>query len=216
MENASVMALKARKTPMQRRSSATVSAIFEATIQLLLARGLNGLTTTRVADRAGVSVGTLYQYFPNKRALLAAVLERHLDTIATSIESACLERHGETVSNMVAALCNAYIDAKSARLDASLALYRVAAELDGDALARIASQRSQRALIDMLGTASDATFGDLTTPAMVLVTAMTGPVHAVMDAGADGAMLDALRHELFELGLGYLQQVLARQRRHAR
>ena len=54
----------------------TVEAISEATIQVLLAVGLDRLTTTRVAERAGVSVGTLYQYYPNKQALLYAGRER--------------------------------------------------------------------------------------------------------------------------------------------
>ena len=58
-------ALKPRKTPLQARSAATVTAIFEATIQVLLADGQARLTTTRVAERAGVPVGTLCPYFPH-------------------------------------------------------------------------------------------------------------------------------------------------------
>lgn len=68
--------LKARKIPRQARSSATVTAIHEATFQVLLADGIGRLTTTRVAERAGVSVGTMYQYFPHKQALLYAVLDQ--------------------------------------------------------------------------------------------------------------------------------------------
>ena len=56
---------KPRKQPVQARSEATVSALCQASIQVLLAVGYRRLTTTRVAERAGVSVGTLYQYFPN-------------------------------------------------------------------------------------------------------------------------------------------------------
>jgi AcrR family transcriptional regulator len=63
---------------VQARSTATVDAILSATIQVLLSEGQERLTTTRVAYRADVSVGTLYQYFPNKQALLRAVLERHV------------------------------------------------------------------------------------------------------------------------------------------
>lgn len=78
-------ALKARKTPRQARSEATLAAIFEATIQVLLADGVARLTTTRVAERAGVSVGTMYQYFPHKQALLHAVLKRHLEGIVAAV-----------------------------------------------------------------------------------------------------------------------------------
>lgn len=70
-----LVAFEPRKTPIQARSTVTVESICEATIQVLLSHGLERLTTTRVAERAGVSVGTLYQYYPNKQSLLFAVIE---------------------------------------------------------------------------------------------------------------------------------------------
>jgi len=54
------------RRPSQARSRGTVAAILEATSQVLRREGLEGCTTTKIAERAGVSVGTLYQYFPNK------------------------------------------------------------------------------------------------------------------------------------------------------
>src|SRR5215475_2022291 len=77
--------LEPRKSPVQARSTASVDAILEATVQVLLDVGKERLTTTKVALRAGVSVGTLYQYFPNKSALLQAALKRHLDEVAGAI-----------------------------------------------------------------------------------------------------------------------------------
>ena len=59
-------AFEPRKTPVQARSTVTVEAIYEATIQVLLSQGAERLTTTRVAERAGVSVGTLYQVLPEQ------------------------------------------------------------------------------------------------------------------------------------------------------
>ena len=59
--------LTPRKIPRQARATATLDAIFEATIQVLVTDGPHRLTTTRVAQRAGVSVGTMYQYFPHRR-----------------------------------------------------------------------------------------------------------------------------------------------------
>ena len=67
---------KRRRKPLQARSAATVAAILEATAQVLTARGYEGTTTNLIAERAGVSVGSLYQYFPNKDALIAELVER--------------------------------------------------------------------------------------------------------------------------------------------
>ncbi len=64
-----------RKTPRQARAWATCRTIFAATLQLLDRGGEQGLTTNRVAERAGFSVGTLYQYFPNMEAVLAAMID---------------------------------------------------------------------------------------------------------------------------------------------
>jgi AcrR family transcriptional regulator len=114
--------LKPRKTPVQERSSSTVSSIFEATIQVLVDVGLERLTTTRVADRAGVSVGTLYQYFPNKSALLAAVLERYLIVIVEAVELACQGARGKSLAEIAAALVNSFVDAKLANPKASVVL----------------------------------------------------------------------------------------------
>jgi AcrR family transcriptional regulator len=66
-----------RKAPSQARSQATVEAILQATERLLVKEGYERLSTNRVAAAAGVSVGSLYQYFPGKEALLAALADRH-------------------------------------------------------------------------------------------------------------------------------------------
>jgi AcrR family transcriptional regulator len=77
-------AIAQRKLPRQRRSRQTVDAIVEATLQVLDRHAMAGFTTTRVAARAGVSVGTLYQYFPTREALLEAAMKRQ---IATTLEA---------------------------------------------------------------------------------------------------------------------------------
>lgn len=66
-----------RKRPKQERSQATVEAILTATAHILTENGYDQLTTNRVAERAGVSIGSLYQYFPNKEALIFALAEHH-------------------------------------------------------------------------------------------------------------------------------------------
>ncbi len=77
--------------------------------------GLNRLTTTRVADRAGVSVGTLYQYYPNKQALLYAVLEAHSIKVVEAVEHACRANRDAVVKVLVAAVVEAFVNAKLER-----------------------------------------------------------------------------------------------------
>jgi AcrR family transcriptional regulator len=67
-----------RKQPRQRRSRETVNAILRAAAQVFSARGYAATTTNHIAARAGVSIGSLYEYYPSKDALLLALLEEHL------------------------------------------------------------------------------------------------------------------------------------------
>ena len=75
-----------RRTPRQTRAEETVAAIIEAAAQVLEATGLKAFTTNAVAERAGVSIGTLYQYFADKHAILAAAARRELGEGASLAE----------------------------------------------------------------------------------------------------------------------------------
>jgi AcrR family transcriptional regulator len=68
-----------RKKPQQERARVTVAAILEAAGQLLVQKGFAGSSTNAIAKRAGVSIGSLYQYFPNKESIFLALLEGHRD-----------------------------------------------------------------------------------------------------------------------------------------
>jgi len=76
---------KPRKIASQERSRATVDALVEATARVLVNEGFDKASTNRVAEVAGVSVGSLYQYFPSKEALVAAVIERHQQEIMQTV-----------------------------------------------------------------------------------------------------------------------------------
>jgi AcrR family transcriptional regulator len=79
--------LHPRKSPRQRRSRDTVEHVLAAAAQIFDRHGLDGGTTNRIAERAGVSVGTLYQYFPSKEALAVALAERHVARTAASVDA---------------------------------------------------------------------------------------------------------------------------------
>src|SRR5262249_38447149 len=145
-------AFQPRKTPVQARASVTVEAISEAAIQVLLSQGIDRLTTTRVADRAGVSVGTLYQYFPNKHSLLFGVLEDHLEEVAAAVEAACEHARYKPLHDMIKLVIEAFVDAKMQRTDVSVALYQVSANIGGPMLVKRITQRLHKAIEGMLDT----------------------------------------------------------------
>ena len=74
-----------RKRPRQERAKATVEVILAASARILVKRGFDGFTTNEVAAAAGVSIGSLYQYFPNKEALVAALIEKHVEEMSTML-----------------------------------------------------------------------------------------------------------------------------------
>lgn len=80
--------LGARRDPKQTRSRAIVDAIVEAGRQILEADGPGALTTNHIADRAGVSIGSLYRYFPNKEAVIAAICATQTQRDAAELQSA--------------------------------------------------------------------------------------------------------------------------------
>lgn len=197
--------LAARKRPRQARSMVTMDAILEATIQVLLADGLQRMTTTRVAVRAGVSVGTMYQYFPHKQALLYALNERYLDIVARKVEDVCREHHGAPVATMVEALVCAYWDAKTERSEVTQALYRSAVELDNEALIEAFALRVDRATIAMFESAPGASYDNLPLINTTLLAVIFGTVRNVFERRSLTAEMQAdVRQQLVTMCLAYL------------
>ena len=87
--------LRPRKTPSQPRSEETVASIIEAAAQILEAEGFDGFNTNAVAARAGVSIGSLYQYFPGKDALTVALIRREMTRFHEDISVALTKRSGK-------------------------------------------------------------------------------------------------------------------------
>ena len=89
-----------RKAPSQSRAQATVEAILEATARILSRSGFEALGTNQVAQAAGVSIGSLYQYFPNKEALVSALVERHAQHMADVVTEHVLTTGGSLAEDI--------------------------------------------------------------------------------------------------------------------
>src|SRR3954463_14957587 len=115
---------KPRKHASQERSRATVAALVEATARILVDEGFDKASTNRIAEVAGVSVGSLYQYFPGKEALVVAVAERHDRDIMKVVSGVLAEVVPLPVEDAIRRLVTVAIEAH--RVDP--ALHRVLAE----------------------------------------------------------------------------------------
>jgi AcrR family transcriptional regulator len=102
-------ALRPRKQPRQARSRLTLAAILSAAAQVFERRGYAGGTTDAIAERAGVSVGSLYQYFPNKDAILVALMERHVQEGTALLSGLVQEVRGQPLP--IDALLHRFVDA---------------------------------------------------------------------------------------------------------
>lgn len=185
----------------------TLDAIFEATIQVLVSDGPRRLTTTRVAERAGVSVGTMYQYFPHKQALFYALNERYLVALADRVEEACRVQHGAPIGRMVEALVTTYWAAKTERIEVTHALYKSVAEIDNEPLISAFAERVDAATTAMFASASDAVFADLPTVVLTLLTSIFGTVRSVFERGLPVAKADAVMSQLMLMCTTYLNAV---------
>jgi AcrR family transcriptional regulator len=207
MPTASRPSLKPRKQPRQARSLATLNTIFEATIQVLVSDGPCRLTTTRVADRAGVSVGSMYQYFPNKQALFYALNERYLVSLAERIEATCLEQHGGFLADMVNELVKTYWAVKTERPEVTCALYQSVAELDNEPLIATFARRVDVATENMLLTTTDASFTDLPTVTLTLLSTIFGTVRNIFERDLTAHKGEVVCQQLTVMCIAYLSLV---------
>ncbi|TAJ87631.1 TetR/AcrR family transcriptional regulator [Reyranella sp.] len=113
-----------RKSASQKRSQATVEALLDATARVLTREGYDRASTNRIAATAGVSVGSLYQYFPNKEALVAALVSRHNREMLELLRNALKEVASLDLATAIRELVRAAVDAHLV----DSALHRIFAE----------------------------------------------------------------------------------------
>jgi len=100
-----------RRRPQQRRARQTVDAILEAVVRLLKRRDSAVITTNRIAEVAGVSIGSVYQYFPDKRAIFTALHQRHIDQIDRLVQHALVEHAESPLHDLVRAMVEVMVEA---------------------------------------------------------------------------------------------------------
>jgi AcrR family transcriptional regulator len=194
-----------RKSPVQARSTASVDAILKATVQVLLRVGKEKLTTTRVAARAGVSVGTLYQYFPNKSALLRAALKLHVEEILAEVDEVCVAQRGQPVEQMAEALAVASLAVKMRDPKKGRALYAVSSDVEGAKIAADAEARANKEIVGLLQSAPEVLTTDLQLMATVLQSTIAGMKRQLLESDMPEAQFEVMQRELVLVVRGYVR-----------
>lgn len=192
-----------RKAPRQQRSRVTVDAIIEAATRVLARRGWARFTTNEIAAVAGVSVGSLYQYFPDKLAIAEAIRQRHLDEVLVALNGS--DADGDAAAPLPRRV-ERFVDGVIAAHSVDQALHRVL--VDEVPLAARSTypefeaeyQRRYRALVTESQGPGDGADADIA--ARMLSSAVEGAVHAAARRGDLEA--PAMRTELVRLVLAYL------------
>lgn len=202
--------LRRRRNAVQRRSRETVGVIRTAAAQVFAARGYQRATTNRIAERAGVSIGTLYQYFPNKAALLVDLMEHHLGEAARRVSSG-LERAAQAESTT--ALLRGFVDALLSVHARDQALHRALfedaphpAELHDCVLGLERSMAHQ--LARALQGRPDVRVADVDTASHLIVQAAEALVHRFVLHGIHDVDRQRFTEELVRLFAGYLGAAL--------
>jgi AcrR family transcriptional regulator len=204
-------ATKPRKAASQERSRATVAALVEATARILVSEGFDKASTNRIAEVAGVSVGSLYQYFPGKEALVVAVVERHNREIMQVVRRVLAEVAALPVEKAIRRLVAMAIEAH--RVDPEL--HRVLSEqiprterLENVETANRQAQALFKAYLE--SRRDEIAVTDLDLAVFICATSIEALAHnAVLHhaALASDAAAEVLIDETTRLILGYLQPV---------
>jgi AcrR family transcriptional regulator len=99
-----------RRRPVQQRSAQRVERMLDACAELVHELGYDGVTTTLIAERAGVAVGSLYQFFPDKRAVVQALTLRNLERFLTTLNERFADGDFEHVGDAVDSVIDAYLN----------------------------------------------------------------------------------------------------------
>jgi AcrR family transcriptional regulator len=202
-----------RRSPNQARSRDKLELIFEASIRILNKQGLDGLTTNRIAEVAGVSIGTLYQYFSNKQEILAALGQREIQATIAKITEQFFAGHQEAdkLKLLVHVLLNAFDGRHQVRkilLDIALSQQGIAG-MDKPVQQVTTFLRSPMAG-HLFGNVASLTEMDL----FVLTSAVTGIIRSALVRDTDMLSRQELEDKIVIMIRAYLEKLQERKSSH--
>ena len=194
-----------RRAPKQERARATVEAILEATAQLLVEVGYHNTSTNKIAERAGVSVGSLYQYFKNKESIVAALVEQFADRQFELLAARLSAVVGAPLEDAVPQLVRALLETKQLEPELNQVLFEHLPPVGQIDMLRDWTDRAVGVVILALSVrAHELSITNLNIAAYVLVNACHGVIHNTVINRPELLADDALADETARLILGYL------------
>ena len=195
----------ARRRPTQQRAQATVEAVLDAAVKLLKRQGSSSMTTNRIAETAGVSIGSVYQYFPNKRAIFEALHQRHVqqvdDSLMRRLDGLTDEPFEELVSNLV--LCMVQLHSSDPELS-ELLRSEVPHGVAGTAPLAVRLYQPVRRMLKRRATRSD-NLGRLNMHAFFLSNMLDAFGHAIVVGRPSGISLAAATAETVQAITSYMK-----------
>lgn len=203
--------LRPRKEPAQPRARETRARILGAAREVFAQHGYAAGTTNRIAEKAGMSVGSLYQYFPNKDAILVELVEEHIDEGAGRVEQAvgsCVARHAPH-SPPLPALVDAAVAVMIEVHGTDRLLHRVLFEQaprPPELLERLRSRENDllERVVELLSRHPDVSVPDVRVASRLAVAAIESLVHLIATDEASGIADEVLRRELVRMVTLYL------------
>lgn len=199
--------VKMRKKPTQARAAATIDAIVEAAAQVLQKEGEDALTTGKIAERAGVSIGSIYQYFPNKDAILLALIRRERDLIGAEVARKIAEIEPKTgealVRGVIATLVAAFRPRRKRR---KLVAMMAALSADRDDSGVVLRDRIRDLIVAVSQQYGDPSVRPMTpASAYVLTRAVLGAIRSAVVENAKILDTPEFEEELCRLSIAYLK-----------
>lgn len=193
-----------RKQPRQARAQVTHEAILSAAAQVLVEEGYEGATTNRIAEVAGVSVGSLYQYFPNKDAIVAALLERHENAMLAQLASMVAELEHAPLELAVATYVRAMLKVRAHEPKLHQVLTQHLATLDPKTLAQLQSRVEAIVRLYLERHRARLRPRNLEMAAFLLATSVESIAHLTVLQRPELMRDPAFPEEVTQLVLGYL------------
>jgi AcrR family transcriptional regulator len=193
-----------RRKPQQKRARQTVEAVLDAVVRILKREGVSAVTTNRIAEVAGVSIGSVYQYFPDKQAIFVALHRRHVEEVDRLIQSTLVDHARSPLKELVSALMDAMIQAHSTDPELyKLLLSEVPHRADGT---KAFAVRLHGTFLLAIGSRSRELKADLDFDKIVFVVAhmVESLSHGIVLRRPSGLSLETVRAESIRAVLAYL------------